>query len=261
MIVPVKVKGKTFQAVVDSGSSQSFILRSCLKSDFQPRGKIKVRCIHGDESDHQTSEVLIEIRGQKYLLTVGVLDKCPHPVILGQDVPVLIVLRQTVNTVNAYVTTRAQAREKSNDLWSELPYDYCPGRKVKKSNAERRREKVTRTSLQESRPSPPLEDNEVLVEDFAKLQLEDPTLSSCFSAVKNPDEAREAMEEGSTCFVRNNEMLYKVTADTEQLLVPEVLRAKVLHLVHSIPWAGHLGKEKTEYPEPILWAKVPEGYC
>ena len=40
------------------------------------------------------------------------------------------------------------------------------------------------------------------------------------------------------------------------------LRAKVLHLGHSIPWAGLLGKEKTEQdPEPILLAGVPEGYC
>ena len=243
VIVPVKVKGKTLQA--DSGSSHSFILKSCLESDFQPRGKIKVCCIHGDESEHQTGEVLCEIRGQKYLLTMGVLDKGPYPVILGQDVPVLVDLLQTV-TVNAYVTTRAQTTEKANDLWSELPYDCCPGGKGKKSKAERRREKVTGTSVQESMPSPPLEHNEVLVEDFAKLQLEDPTLSSCFSAVKNPDEAREALEEGNTCFVKNNEKLYRVAVDTEQLVVPKVLRAEVLHLGHSIPWAGHLGMEKTE---------------
>ena len=37
-----------------------------------------------------------------------------------------------------------------------------------------------------------------------------------------------------------------MTAEREQLVVPKTLRAKVLHLGHSIPWSGHLGKEKTE---------------
>ncbi len=245
--VPVKISGKIVQALVDSGSSQSFVLQSCLRSDFQPVGKVRVRCIHGDESEHQTSEVLIEINGQKYLLTVGILDKCPYPVILGQDVPVLTELLQSVNIVSAYVTTRAQANNKlDSNVWSELPFEGCPGDKPKKSKAERRRAKVAGTAVQESLSFPQLEDTEIVDEDFKKLQQEDPTLSSCFSSVKSDDEAREAMREGDVCFVINNEKLYRVSADTEQLVVPKTLRAKVLHLGHSIPWSGHLGREKTE---------------
>uniref|UniRef100_A0A9J8BJ87 Gypsy retrotransposon integrase-like protein 1 n=1 Tax=Cyprinus carpio carpio TaxID=630221 RepID=A0A9J8BJ87_CYPCA len=43
-----------------------------------------------------------------------------------------------------------------------------------------------------------------------------------------------------------NGKLVRVSVDTEQLVVPEILRTRVLHLGHSIPWAGHLGQEKTE---------------
>ena len=44
-----------------------------MKSNYQTVGNVRVRCIHGDESVHQTSEVPIVISGQKYLLTVGAL--------------------------------------------------------------------------------------------------------------------------------------------------------------------------------------------
>ena len=70
-----------------------------MKSNYQTVGSVRVRCIHGDESVHETSEVPMVISGQKYLLTVGLLDKCPYPVILGQDVPVLTELLEAVLTL------------------------------------------------------------------------------------------------------------------------------------------------------------------
>ena len=39
--------------------------------------------------------------------------------------------------------------------------------------------------------------------------------------------------------------LIRVGTEGEQLVVPKGLRAKVLHLAHSIPWSGHLGQQKT----------------
>lgn len=121
VIVPVKVKGKTWQALVDS--SQSFMLKSCLNMHMlQPTGEVIVCCIHGNESRHKTVEVTIEINRQKYLLTVGLLEKCSDPVILGQDVPILTELLQgNINMATGYVVTRAQAKAKSEqEMWSEL---------------------------------------------------------------------------------------------------------------------------------------------
>ncbi|XP_069370624.1 uncharacterized protein [Paralichthys olivaceus] len=244
--VPVMIGGKTLQALVDSGSSQSFVLKSCMKSNYRPVGSVRVRCIHGDESGHQTCEVPIVISSQKYLLTVGLLDKCPYPVILGQDVPVLTELLQNVNTASSYVLTRAQASKNTElDDLTELPYSGHGG-KPKKSKAEKLRAKVAGTAVPESLALPPLEGSEVLVPDFGKLQQEDPTLSSSFASAKTPDEAREDIKEGGVCFVMRNGKLYRESADKEELVVPEALRGRVLHLGHSIPWAGHLGKEKSE---------------
>ncbi|KAL2096319.1 hypothetical protein ACEWY4_008467 [Coilia grayii] len=69
-LVPVTIRGRTWQALVDTGSSQTFIRRACLDpTDCINVGKVRVRCIHGDESEHQTADIFIEIEGQKYLLT------------------------------------------------------------------------------------------------------------------------------------------------------------------------------------------------
>lgn len=39
-------------------------------------GSERVRCIHGDESDHQTAEIQMEIEGQPYLLNVAIICVC-----------------------------------------------------------------------------------------------------------------------------------------------------------------------------------------
>lgn len=248
-IVPVKVKGKTWQALIDSGSSQTFIRRACLfPEEVTNIGKIRVRCIHGDETEYPTVSTTIEIQGQKYLLTVGVMDTCPYPVILGQDVPVLAELLQGCEvTAQSYVTTRAQARENLDQSWEVLPYACEQTReRVKKTKSQKRRDKVRGTSFQEQLMYPPLNDSDIEVVDIAKLQREDITLGSCYKDVKTYEEALREKEDGNVCFAMRNGKLVRVSVDTEQLVVPEILRTRVLHLGHSIPWAGHLGQEKTE---------------
>lgn len=86
-------------------------------------GKVRVRCIHGDETKHKTTNVTVEIKGQKYLLTVGVMDTCPYPIILGQDVPVMFDrLQRDANPANCCcVIMRAQFKKSDQEIWSELP--------------------------------------------------------------------------------------------------------------------------------------------
>ena len=103
--MPVRIRGKVWKALIDSGSSQTFIQRACLGPDWLVgMGSVKVHCIHGDESEHQTADVQVEIEGQTYLLKVGIMDKCAYPVVLGQDVPVLAeLLQHHLHQVNFYV--------------------------------------------------------------------------------------------------------------------------------------------------------------
>lgn len=156
--------------------------------------------------------------------------------ILGEDVPILTELLQgNVSTATGYVVTRAQTKEKSDQkMWSELPFTSGSRGKANKTKAERCRAKG-------SLSTPPLEDNEIMVAAFGKLQHEDLTLSSCFTSAKTLDKARKIIKEGDICFLLEEGRLYRLSTDKEQLVVPVVL-----HLGHSIPWSGHLGQEKTE---------------
>lgn len=40
-------------------------------------------------------------------------------------------------------------------------------------------------------------------------------------------------------------MLYEVESDHKHLVVPASCRALIIHLAHTIPWSGHLGRHKT----------------
>ena len=40
-------------------------------------------------------------------------------------------------------------------------------------------------------------------------------------------------------------VLYTACQPENRLVVPTCIRPLVLHLAHSIPWAGHLGQDKT----------------
>ncbi len=42
-----------------------------------------------------------------------------------------------------------------------------------------------------------------------------------------------------------NGVLYVRTSDVMRLIVPSCCRPLVLHLAHTVPWAGHLGQQKT----------------
>lgn len=46
-------------------------------------------------------------------------------------------------------------------------------------------------------------------------------------------------------FVVENYVLYVVEQDNKRLVVPAPCRPLVLYLAHTLPWAGHLGRNKT----------------
>lgn len=46
-------------------------------------------------------------------------------------------------------------------------------------------------------------------------------------------------------YVVVNAVLYVQTNDVNRLIVQSCCRHLVLHLAHTVPWAGHLGQQKT----------------
>ena len=89
-------------------------------------------------------------------------------------------------------------------------------------------------------------------EKFIVAQTEDVSLAKCFENV-SPDRAT-AQAEKVAYFIENGLLMrtYNPRAGVDsawstvvQVVVPRVLRNKVLSLAHDIPWSGHLGVTKT----------------
>lgn len=255
--------------MLDSGSSQTFVQRRCLgPQTLASEKKVKVRCIHGDVRDYDIVDVTLEIDGQAYLLSVGVMDEAPYPVVIGQDVPVLAELLHNKDTdATAFFTTRAQSR-KQNDLsqaFDELPFAQRP-EKVKKGKTERKQSKVRGTKMVEEVPCPPVREEEIVGQDFEAMQRADPTLQPLFQKAMTEEQLEQCLRRGKEGHIVRDGKLYRVSEDGEQLILPQSLRDTVLNMGHSVPWAGHLGQQKTlkrigqRFHWPGFYQKVID-YC
>lgn len=244
-VIDVKIGNTVFKALVDSGSSQTLVRSECLgRENVLKHDKLRVCCIHGDEKEYPKTDIVIEIEGQAYSLTVGVIEKAPYPVILGRDVPVLVDLLQSdKNVAEAMVVTRAQANqnEVSKQLLQNLPFNVVS--KDRKSKRERRHDKVVGTEVVENVQKPNADDLEQIPHDIVQLQKQDETLKPLFEKA-NASSTRSALMQKDQLMIKDD-ILYLVGAEGERLVVPESMRLKVLHLGHSVPWAGHLGQQKT----------------
>ncbi len=104
----VEVNGRELAALIDTGSDQTLVHPKYISPVlFRFTEKKVVRCVHGDEKLLPTAEVYVKVRGQTYLLEMGIADNLPLPVVLGHDLPVLWDLLQLVPMCNV-VVTRAQ---------------------------------------------------------------------------------------------------------------------------------------------------------
>ena len=148
---------------------------------------------------------------------------------------------------------------------------------------ERNRTRLTRSEKREGRkryqevpeveneqtPTVACHDLDITPDQLKALQDTDPTLKAPRKAAnKNPSTA-------GVGFFRKDGLIYRrwvaqgrepESMSTEQIVLPKQCQAKVLELAHSIPLAGHLGKEKTtrrvlqRFYWPTLYNDVAE-YC
>ncbi|XP_024120464.1 zinc finger protein 232, partial [Oryzias melastigma] len=108
-VTTVVVNGQEARALLDTGSVQTLVHPSIIHRDLS-LGKpvLDISCVHGDCKMYPTAEVYLEVAGQTFLVSVGVVASLTHEVILGQDVPILQELVQTCSPVN--IVTRSQFR-------------------------------------------------------------------------------------------------------------------------------------------------------
>ncbi len=283
MVLDISVNGHSLKAMLDTGSSLSLI-KSCHVSNVNYASTTAVQCVHGDVKRYPRAEVLVGVQDQVYMLNVAVVDNLPADMILGRDMPVLTDLLiadvnvdhdvhpnvETDVNVTTYGTeqsfpavTRAQAKagiQPLPDLDSSLLQGGTKGQR--KTRRQRRLIKYMGTPV----PTPSTEGLEVngwqVPENISELQQEDETLRPLFAKVGCTSDPNVVNEQ----YVLQNDVLYVQTGDVLRLIVPLSCRPLVLHLAHTVPWAGHLAQHKTytrissRFYWPTMYTDV-QTYC
>ncbi|XP_042254566.1 uncharacterized protein LOC121887718 [Thunnus maccoyii] len=259
----ITINGEPVTALVDSDSFLTLVRRDLVPTGIVDYSRQEdILCVHGDSHSYPTADLTVVVDEQPYLMTVGVVEKLPVAAILGWDLPVLLdVLLDVeakdsdgVKSLSGQVITRAHARAGvTSDPWQRKGPDPEPfstldsslfegGTKgPRKSRRQRRFEKELKTRQPDCK--------EGLTKDIWKvpgdmwaLQREDGTLKTLFTkAVGGLDMAKE----GKECFVIDNDVLYALADGVKRLVVPGSCRPMIMHLAHTLPWAGHLGRNKT----------------
>ncbi|XP_037613520.1 uncharacterized protein LOC119480935 [Sebastes umbrosus] len=108
-VVDVTVNGHVAKALADTGSSQTLVKSSLLHNSLTNfERNVNITCVHGCRKDYPTAEVIIEVEGQAFMLTVGALDHLAYDVILGEDLPVLDnLVQQNSRVYSCAVVTRS----------------------------------------------------------------------------------------------------------------------------------------------------------
>lgn len=65
----VFIGGKPWVALLDSGSSRTLVRPDCLPRDITFCGKVKVWCVHGDDVDYPSANVVLQVHEEEHLKT------------------------------------------------------------------------------------------------------------------------------------------------------------------------------------------------
>ncbi len=87
-LIPVSIKGRTYQALLDSGCNQISIHQSLIQPEALDTSRmVQVRCVHGDLVKYPLLSAVIQFRGQNHSVEGAVNLHLRHPLILGTNWP------------------------------------------------------------------------------------------------------------------------------------------------------------------------------
>eukprot|EP00731_Ephydatia_muelleri_P021177 Em0013g904a len=252
------VEGKAVEDItLDTGCS-----RTMVRGDLEPGEKLLegrcavVHCAHGDTVVYPMAQICLEVDGHK--INTAAAGK--------------------VETSEAFATTRAASRRRVEEEREQARREKSSGVQPKPVLAEqpkeswdlmlswmrlffqggRQRPTQTRSQKWQKRqehsrrvcPQLPADTGlDLSASELQKLQETDPTLSALRKV-----SGREVDSGGGgsdVSVVVKNGLMYRVKTRTgelpgrEQLVLPNQCRRVVIELAHSIPLAGHMGRNKT----------------
>ena len=269
------------QIVLDTGCSRTMVRRDLVpENKFIEGDAVTIWCAHGDTVLYPVAQLELQVDGVPVCVEAAVSQSLPVQVLLGTDVPELhqllgdsIMSRQVENSM--MVVTRTQAmrqlqedtitRSKERESGAkphgiiEVPEELtCIGSEFDNEMFSTSREKThkTRRQKRESHKQHYEASNQDSVSEplgvstakLKELQLNDITLSKVRQTANN-----DVASSIDKPYYWQDGLFYRqwrpYGGETDivvnQIILPQHCREKVLSLAHSIPMAGHLGKEKT----------------
>nr|XP_055032771.1 uncharacterized protein LOC129421341 [Misgurnus anguillicaudatus] len=233
----VKINGRPFLALLDSGSAVSLIKTSVLPPRAETKAMLPITCVHGDTRDVPARRVTIAAPPGAWPVDVGLVKDLPVPVLLGRDWPgfdrLLAAITQPVSSAGNRPVRRTTKRPRRRPvlLASDSPKD---GESLPQSSNLYfdLYQQVTGAGA------------------FAKEQHEDDRLKHCWAQVRIA-EGKEFQPAPHPIphFVVKNGLLYCVAQRRGEekllLVVPRTKTEALMEIAHAHPMAGHLGAQNT----------------
>nr|XP_021325913.1 uncharacterized protein LOC110438340 [Danio rerio] len=233
----VKVNGKPYRALLDSGSAVSLVHARILAPRTGSKTFLPITCVHGDTRQVPARHVTISAGPDTWPVEVGVVRDLPVPVLLGRDWPGL-------ERLLAAASQPASPR----------------GSRHRKKPNRRPRQRPVLLASDSGRDGESPSHNTNLFYDvfqqvtgggsFAKEQQGDDRLKHCWTQVR-VIEGKDSQPGPHPLpyFAVQNGLLYWVAQRRGEekllLVVPRSKTEAILELAHSHPMAGHLGVANT----------------
>uniref|UniRef100_A0A9J8C3J9 Gypsy retrotransposon integrase-like protein 1 n=1 Tax=Cyprinus carpio carpio TaxID=630221 RepID=A0A9J8C3J9_CYPCA len=233
----VKVDGRRFRALLDSGSAVTLIQSRLCAPRSGRKNFLPITCVHGDTRQVPAREMVISSPQGTWPVEVGLVKDLPVAVLLGRDWPGFEKLLSAATQ---------PASPKGNRRRPRRP----PG--------PRRRPALLASDSGREGEAPSQSTNlfyDVYQQatgggSFAKEQREDDRLKHCWSQVRVVD-GEDVLPRPHPLphFVVENGLLYCVAQrrgeEKRLLVVPRAKTETILELAHSHPMAGHLAAANT----------------
>ncbi len=235
--VDVKINGKPFRAILDSGSAVSLVQSHLLSPRMEYKTFLPITCVHGDTRQVPARRVTISAVTGTWPVEVGVVKDLSVPVLIGRDWPGFDRLLAT--TTQPASPRRDRRRRRPTKGPHQRPVLWAPD-SGRDGESPSQNPNLFYDVFQQVTGGG----------SFGKEQREDDRLKHCWTQVRII-EGKEAQPGPHLCphFVVQNGLLYCVAQrrGKEKLLlvVPRTKTETILELAHSHPLAGHLGATNT----------------
>ncbi|KAL0154420.1 hypothetical protein M9458_050269, partial [Cirrhinus mrigala] len=228
--VKIKINGKPFRALLDSGSAVSLVRSHLLPPRGDSKTLLLITCVHGETRQLPARRVTISAAPGSWPVEVGLMKDLPVPVLIGRDWP----------RFDRLLASATQPASRGGSRRGRRP-----------ARGPRQRPILLASDSRRDGESPSQHPNlfydvfQQVTEggSFTREQREDDRLKNCWGQVRNID-GKEVQPGPHPLphFVVQNGLQGE---EKFLLVVPRSKTETVLELAHTHPMAGCLGVENT----------------